>query len=183
MEVTAFLSELCKGISIILEYIKSNSIDFIAIIASVVIAIQTDKWIGRRKDREQKKYILEELPKEIEQLLESLENDERINNDNICCDKLVLKIYPYETPLWESVKNTERIDLIVGCRGYKEILQFYDSISQLNGWENLLTSFILFSGPETKYTYQEALLMQIMEQRKKCISLARNVRDRLREER
>lgn len=169
-------------LSVIWNYVKENSIDFIAIVASIVIAIQTDKWIENRKDREQKKYLLKELPKEIGQLLEILENDERINNDNICHDKLMLKMYPYETPLWESVKNTERIDLIIGCKGYNEVLQFYDDIGQLNAWENLLTSFILFSEVANKCAYQESLLVQIMEQRRKCINSAKEAQEKLREE-
>lgn len=183
MDISSYMLTVYNGLGAIWNYIKENSIDFLAIIASIIIAIQTDKWIGNRKYIEQKKYLLKELPKEIGQLLESLKNDEIVNNDNIRRDKIMLKRYPYETPLWESVKNTERIDLIIGCKGYNEVLQFYDDICQLNAWENLLTSFILFSEIENKRVYQESLLEQIIEQRRKCINSAEKAQEKLREER
>lgn len=182
MDISSYVLTIYNGLGALWDYIKENSIDFIAIIASIIIAVQTDKWIENRKDREEKKYLLKELLKEIGKLLGSLKNDEIINNDNIRCDKITLKMYPYETPLWESVKNTERIELITECKGYNEVLQFYDDIGQLNAWENLLTSFILFSEIENKRAYQESLLEQIIEQRRKCINLAEKAQEKLREE-
>lgn len=173
---------MMKIISAIWNYIQINSIDFIAIIASIIIAIQTDKWIDNKKDREQKKRILVELPEEMNQLVESLKLEETNINNNMRHDKLTLNLYPYETPLWDSIKSTEKINIFSDCYGYKETLVFYENLKQLNEWENLMTKFVLFSNDNTKWAYQELLLKQIIEQRRKCICSAKEASDKLKEE-
>ena len=102
-------------INAIWNYIQTNSIDFIAIIASIIIAIQTDKWIDNQKDKEQKKRILMELPEEMNQLAESLKLEETNIDNNMRHDKLTLNLYPYETPLWDSIKSTEKINIFSDC--------------------------------------------------------------------
>ncbi len=179
MSTTLLLDQLCELLNWVWKYIKNNSIDFITIVASILIAIQTDKWIEHYKERKQKEYLLKELPIEIEQLLINIESDKAINANKIKQDKLTLRLYPYETPLWNSIKNTERIDLLVNCNGYKEMLQFYDELNQLNVWENLLTVYMLFSGKSTTQNYQELIFYQIVNQRDKCIALAKSAREKL----
>ena len=163
------------------SYIQTNSMDFIGIIASIIIAIQTDKWIENNKDKEQKKRILVELPEEMNQLVESLKIEEANIGNNMRHDKLTLNLYPYETPLWDSIKSTEKINIISDCKGYKETLIFYENLKQLNEWENLLTNFMLFANDDTKRAYQEHLLKKIIEQRKKCICSAKEASDKLKE--
>lgn len=174
-----YIKILYDFLNAIFSYVKNNSIDFIAIMASIIIAIQTDKWIEHRKDKEQKKSLLIELPGEIRQLIGILEKDVITNRNNIQKDKLQLKLNPYETPLWDSVRNSDRINLLTGCNGYKETLLFYESIRQLNEWENLLTKFVLFANREIKENYQELLLAQIIEQREKSIFFAKVAIDKL----
>ncbi len=180
------LDVICDFINIIvdgiLKYIQENSIDFIAIIASIVIAIQTDKWIDNRKNKEQRGRILIEMLDEINHLLELLKSEEEKTNNNIHHDRLTLNLYPYEMPLWESVKNTENINILSKCNGYKESLIFYENLNQLNEWENLLTNFMLFSTSNSKETYQDLLLKQIIKKREKCITFAKEAIDKLMEE-
>ena len=168
-------------ISTVWGYIQTNSIDFIAIIASIIIAIQTNKWIDNKKNKEQKKRILVELPEEMRQLAETLKLEETNIGSNIRHDKLTLNLYPYETPLWDSIKSTEKINVFSDCTGYNETLIFYENLNQLNEWENLLTNFVLFANDDTKRIYQELLLKQIFEQRRKCICSAKEASAKLKE--
>ena len=175
--------QIIEMMTVVCQYIKTNSIDFISMVASILIAIETNKWIERQKGKKDKKHIIEDLISEIDMLYEKLKFDQDNEKNNIISEKLTLKLIPYNTPVWNSIKNTDKINLLTESKGYKDTLEFYSEVNGLNEWENVLTHYVLFSqtGRLDEDYYKELLVEQVAEQRKKVIMLAEKANRSLKE--
>ena len=60
---------VCQIVEILIalyQYVKANSIDFISMVASILIAIETNKWIERQKGKKDKRHVIEDLISEID---------------------------------------------------------------------------------------------------------------------
>ena len=177
---------VCQIVEILIalyQYVKANSIDFISMVASILIAIETNKWIERQKGKKDKKHVIEDLISEIDILSEKFKSDQENEKDNILSGKLTLKLFPYNSPVWNSIKNTDKINLLTESDGYKDTLEFYSEMNGLNEWENALTHYVLFSvtGRQDDDYYKELLVEQVSEQREKVITLAEKAHRSLKE--
>lgn len=96
---------------------------------------------------------------------------------------MTLKLFPYNSPVWNSIKNTDKINLLTESDGYKDTLEFYSEMNGLNEWENALTHYVLFSeaGRQDDDYYKELLVEQVSEQREKVITLAEKAHRSLKE--
>lgn len=179
-EIAAFIAEIGN-------YIKTNSIEFISIVASILVAIETNKWIEKNKEKKEMIHLINDLVSEIEIITNRLKNDRDNAKGNLEEDKLTLRLIPYNFPVWNSIKNTNKINLLTEKRGYIKILEFYSEISELNEWENTLTYFVLFklninTDEAEEDTYKDLLVEQVAVQREKVICLAEEVYKVLKEE-
>lgn len=170
-----FINNLVKNV---VDYIAENSIDFIAIISSIIIAIEADKFIENRKKQSDKKDMLKDLPVEISRLLDCLQANCSATISNKKDNKLSLRLTPYITPIWDSIYDTDKLNLLANENSYSEILNFYTELKILNDWENVLTYYILFSDDKSKYSNN--LIEEVIRQQDKCINLAKKTITKLR---
>ncbi len=175
------LSKSYELLYALITYVKSNSIDFISMVASIFIALKTDKLIEKRKEKSTKKEIIELIIKELESIQKKIESD--INNSNFQLEsgKLELQLSPYNYSYWNSIKNTEKIEIFSESKGYNETIAFYSSIEKLNMWEDLQTKYILFSQQE-KQEFRDSIVIQIVTHRKQCLVLLNKALEEIRKE-
>ena len=62
-------------------------------VASILIAIETNKWIERQKGKKDKRHVIEDLISEIDILSEKFKSDQENEKDNILSGKLTLKLF------------------------------------------------------------------------------------------
>lgn len=157
----------------------NNSIDFISIAASVLVAIETNKWIESRKDKKTVNKLIADLYIEILSIHKNLLKDKAKENENMLNSKLTLRIEPYKCPIWNSILQTNKITLLTNKSFYKKMLNFYDSLSATNNWENTLTEFVLlntnYNSSEILNEYKFILINQISEERSKTILFADDI--------
>lgn len=170
----------------ILLYIQKNSIDFISIVASILVAIETNKWIERKQEKKGRKRLLNDLMREIEMIKLDLERDVNIQNEDEKLEKLTLRVMPYNAPFWSSIQNTNKIDLLTQYRGYKKIMEFYAVLTELNIWESILSCYILFSthsipNSNQEDVYKSILVEQVIHQRTRTLFLAEKIQQELKE--
>lgn len=163
------------------SYIINNSIDFISIAASVLVAIETNKWIESKKDKKIVKQLAIDLYTEILSIYDKLLRDKEIAQENILNSKLTLRIEPYKFPIWSSILQTNKIDLLTNKKFYKDLLDFYSNLVITNDWENILTEFILLNKNDDINEYKHMLINQISEERINTIQLAEDVIIKLKE--
>ncbi len=166
----------------ILEYIKTNSIDFIAIIASIFIALETDRYINWRKERKNKRTISDAIFNELTSLKISLSNQSAQSQSEIAQGMLLLKLAPYHYPYWISIRNTDRMELFADTTGYSETIAFYSELELLNQWENMQTQYILFSNDHSEQ-YISDLVRLISLQRTKCLNALDKALNKIKEDR
>lgn len=166
-------------LKLIWSYIIDNSIDFISIAASVLVAIETNKWLESRKDKKTINQLIGDLHVEILSIYEELVKDKEKEQENILNSKLTLRIEPYKAPIWNSILQTNKIDLLTNKSYYKKLLDFYSNLAITNDWENILTELILLNkninSEESLCEYKYMLINQISEERSKTIQLAEDV--------
>ncbi len=165
----------------LITYIKSNSIDFIGMIASIFIALKTDKLIEKRKEKSTKKEIIELIIKELESIQTKIELDINKSDLQFESGKLDLQLSPYNYSYWDNIRNTEKIEIFSECRGYNETITFYSNIEKLNMWEDLQTKYILFSQQE-KQEFRDSIVIQLVTHRKQCLILLKKALEEIRKE-
>lgn len=158
-------------IHVILEYIKNNSIDFIAMIASVLIALETDKFISWKKSEKTRNEISHSILSELNSLKKSLSKQTEQSQSHIEQGSLPLKLSPYNCPYWNSLQNTDRIEFFADNPAYSDTITFYSELEILNHWENIQTQYILFSNESVNMQRVEDLIKLISSQRDKCLKI------------
>ena len=158
-------------INAILGYIKNNSIDFIAMIASVFIALETDRLINWRKEKKIKNEISNSILSELKSLKISLSKQTKQSQTQINQGSIPLKLSPYSCPYWNSIQNTDRIEFFADNPGYQDTITFYSDLEILNLWENMQTQYILFNFTSNNEQRVLDLIELISTQRNKCLNL------------
>lgn len=151
------------------EYIKNNSIDFIAMIASIFIALETDKFINWKRAKKDKSEIANAIFNELSSLKISLSVQAEQSKSQINHGTLLLKLVPYNYPYWNSIQNTDRIELFADNLAYSDTITFYSELEILNQWESVQTKYILFNNSNDQYL--SSLVELISLQRIKCLKI------------
>lgn len=154
---------------VILGYIKTNSIDFIAMIASVFIALETDRLINWKKEKKIRKEISNSISGELKTLKMLLTKQAEQSRSQIDQGSLPLKLSPYNCPYWNSIQNTDRIEFFADNPGYSDTITFYSELEILNLWENIQTQYILFSNDGISAQRVSDLIKLISAQRNECL--------------
>lgn len=165
------VNSLAELIEAVLGYIKTNSIDFVAIIASVLIALETDKFISWRKSKKIKNEISNYILSELNSLKKSLSEQTKLSQSHIDQGSLSLKLSPYNCPYWNSIQNTDRIEFFADNPAYSDTITFYSELEILNHWENMQTQYILFNKKDIDVQRVADLIELISSQRNKCLNI------------
>ncbi len=161
---------MIKLIDAILEYIKTNSIDFIAMIASIFIALETDRLINWKKEKRIRKEISKSILSELGSLKILLSKQTEQTQSQIDQGSLPLKLSPYDCPYWNSIQNTDRIEFFADNPGYSDTITFYSELEILNLWESMQTQYILFNNDSINAKRVLDLIKLISAQRNKCLN-------------
>lgn len=172
---------MAELIDAILGYIKTNSIDFIAMIASVLIALETDKFISWKKEDKIRNEISNSILSELNSLKISLSKQTEQSRSHIDQGSLPLKLSPYNCPYWNSIQNTDRIKCFSDNPAYSDTITFYSELEILNHWENMQTQYILFNNEGIDEQRVKDLIELISSQRSKCLNALEKAINKIKE--